>query len=157
MKRSSLVLGLSFATLCLFIAAGCSQKSTNDNSSVATTPAAANSATPKPKPNRPAPDFTVTATELAMESQVDSTMARDKYTAKQIVITGRIETVIDTQMEVLLATSGVTDFLVCKFDEEEKESLVALKPKQNVTLQCLGDYDSLNRPSLKHCTIVKVE
>lgn len=158
MKRSSLVLGLSFATLCLFIAAGCSRKSSNDNSSVATTPATANSATPKPKPKRPGPDFTVTATDLYKEMQADRKKAVEKYGGKQIAVTGRVLTMnlSATPMRVLLRAGGLTEFVACQFGEEEKESVAALLREQDVTLQGLGEDYWIGSPSLKQCTIVNV-
>jgi uncharacterized protein (DUF1330 family) len=157
MKRSSLVLILSFATLCLLIAAGCSRTSTNDNS-VATTPAAANSATPKPTTNRPAPDFTVTATDLYKEMQADRKKAVEKYGGKQIAVTGRVLTMnlSQTPMRVLLRAGGLTEFVACQFGEEEKEGVAALLREQDVTLQGLSEDYWIGSPSLKQCTIVNV-
>lgn len=148
MKRSILVLTSSCTALCLLIAAGCSQKSKADNSSVVATVTA-----PKPEP-KATPDFTLTAMGLAMEAKVDADLAKEKYTGKQIVITGRVQTVSDERMEVMLETL-VTDFLACKFDVDAKNSLMTLKADQQVKLQCEGAFDTLDRPEPKHC--VKVD
>jgi hypothetical protein len=157
MKPSLLILALSFATLCLFIAANCSQKSTNDNSSVATANTA-NSATSKPKTNRPAPDFTVSAPDLLKEATADRQKAEVKYTGKQIAVSGRVVNVFADKTPMQVALAAEMEFVIGKFDEEEKESVAALKDNQNVTMQCLGgDRWSLSMPSLIHCAIVKVE
>lgn len=157
MKRSSLVLVLSLTALCLFIAAGCSKQSTNDNS-VATMPAGA--ATPKPKPKKPAPDFTVSAPDLFKETRADKDFkVSEKYGGKQIAVNGRVTTVAvgKTPMLVFLAAGGLTEYVNGEFDDEEKESVVALKEGQNITMQCLGGNIWGYFPSLKHCTIVSVE
>lgn len=158
MKESPLVLILSLATLCLLIAAACSQKSANDNSSVTTTPVGA--ATPKPKPKRPAPDFTVSAPDLFKETRADKDFkVSEKYGGKQIAVNGRVRTVTTSQtpMLVFLAAGGITEYVNGEFDDEEKESVVALKEGQNITMQCLGGNIWGTFPALKHCTVVSVE
>lgn len=165
MKRSSLVLASFVVALCLFIATSCSQKSTNDNSnpSAAPTPPTsntANSATQKPKPKRPAPDFTVTAKDIFKEvdEEKDREKVEGKYAGKQIAVSGRVKgvTISSTPMRVYLAAEGRRS-MSGNFDEEEKDSLISLKEDQNVTMQCLGGDYWVGSPSLKHCTIVNVE
>jgi hypothetical protein len=64
-----------------------------------------------------------------------------------------------TPMSVSLAAgSGPSmDFLAGRFDEAERQSIVALKPDQNVTMQCLVGEMILSFLQLEHCAIVNVE
>jgi hypothetical protein len=153
MKRSSLVLAF-FAAVCLFIAASCSQKSTNDSSTAS-----------KPTPKRPAPDFTVSVEDIWKEmtpgapniTAEDIQKAKDKYDGKQVAITGPLSYVYlrekssDVKSTVKLEAGDY--WKTGYFDEEEKESFVVLKKGQTITIQCLGRAEP-NSFSLEHCFVV---
>jgi hypothetical protein len=172
MKRFPLVMALSFAMLCLFMVASCSKKSPADNSNSSTAATAdaadtanqaaansANSVTPTPKPNRPAPDFTVTARDLLKETQANEKKAEAKYAGKQIAVTGSVTMtdVSEAPINVHLSAGAPLEIVVGYFDDGEKESVVALKEGQKVTLQCEGGSVWIGLPDLKNCTIIKVE
>ena len=158
MKRSSHP-AVFFLTLG-FLIAGCSTKPGNDNTTAAGSSTPANTASPKPKPKRPNPDFTVTAEDLFKEVNAYKGLeATDKYSLKQIVVSGQVRTIAigKNPMLVFLAAGKITEYVTCDFDEEEKDSVVALKEGQKVTLHCMGARMWATRPHLEHCTILGVE
>lgn len=172
MKRLPRVITLPFAMLCLLMAAGCGRESAvnNSNSSAGNTPAAANTAgqaaantantaPPATKPNRAAPDFTVTARDLLKETQANAEKAGAKYEGKQIAVTGTVTLtdVSESPAKVHLSADAPLDFVVGYFEDGEKERVAALKDEQKVTMQCEGGSLWTGLPDLNKCIIIKVE
>jgi tRNA_anti-like len=181
MKQLTRITALSFVTFCLLILQGCSQKSTTESSQSptesSTTVNASNSAPQKAKAKRPAPDFTVTATDLAKEFGLDretgiadyekaakeSKKIAEKYADKEVAVSGRILDVntARTPMRLSLKAGDEVQGVSGDFDEEERASLCPLKEDQKVTMQCLGGSDRLKsvigQPDLKRCALVNAE
>ena len=120
---------------------------------------AANTAPLAPKPNRPAPDFNVTARDLLKETQANAEKAGAKYEGKQIAVTGTVTLtdVTESPAKVHLSAGASPDFVVRYFEEGEKERVAALKDEQKVTMQCEGGSLWTGLQDLNKCVIIKVE
>jgi hypothetical protein len=171
-KRILRVITMPFAMLCLFVAAGCGREAAVNNShaSAGNAPAAANTARqaaansantapPAPKPNRPAPDFTVTARDLLKETQANAEKAGARYEGRQIAVTGTVTLtdVSESPATVHLSAGAPPDFVVGYFEDGEKERVAALKDEQKVTMQCEGGSLWTGLPDLNKCIIINVE
>ena len=183
MKQLSRIAVLSLAVFCLFIVQGCFKKSTNRNLKSSTEPAttvnAGNTVPPKAKVKRAAPDFTVTATQLAKEFGLDKEIGvvedydkaaneakkiAEKYAGKEVAISGRLYSVntARTPMTLSLKTGNEMRGSVSgDFDEEERGGLCPLREDQKVTIQCVGGYNRIRsvtgQPDLTRCTIIEIQ
>ena len=116
---------------------------------------------PPPKTVRE-PSFTVTATELHVESEASHQDGMRKYRGQYVNVTGRVQTrffprTLELDDEIGLDGNDGYPWVYCAFDEDQVETAEALELGQVVTFQCVGSDDWSRGPVLKHCLLVGAE
>ena len=110
----------------------------------------------------PEPSFTVTATELHVESEASHQDGMRKYRGQYVNVTGRVQTrffprTLELDDEIGLDGNDGYPWVYCAFDEDQVETAEALALGQVVTFQCVGSDDWFRGPVLKHCLLVGAE
>jgi hypothetical protein len=104
----------------------------------------------------------MSAEDLYREYKRDFNANMKKYSGQYVVVTGIVRAV-DIKGEnlpdsaVRLDGGGVVQWVTCRFDDDQKETITQLRKDQRVTLQGVGERFWIGGPHLKHCVLVKVE
>ena len=105
--------------------------------------------------------FVVTAENFYKEYQLDSLAGAKTYAGKYVSVTGRVQSVDTNQgssvaAAVRLDGGGRVQWVICRFDDDQKEKMHTLQKNQLATLQGVGARFCIGGPTLEHCLLVDV-
>ncbi|MDQ2854725.1 MAG: OB-fold putative lipoprotein [Acidobacteriota bacterium] len=106
--------------------------------------------------------FIMSAEDLYREYKRDANAKMKKYSGQFIVVTGIVRAV-DIEKEnspgsgVRLDGGGVVQWVTCRFDDDQKGTLMQLRKDQKVTLQGVGERFWIGGPHLNHCFVVNAQ
>jgi hypothetical protein len=103
--------------------------------------------------------FVLSAEEFYKEYRIDAQVGAKKYAGKYVAVTGPVRAVDITQgdalvLEVRLEAGGVVQWVHCRFDEDQIQTMKQLKEHQRVTLLGIGEAHWLGGPRLQHCVLL---
>jgi len=103
--------------------------------------------------------FVVTAEDFYKEYQVDSLAGAKTYGGKYVTVTGRVQSLDINQgsslgSAVRLDGGGRLHWVICRFDDDQKEKIHTLQKNQLVTLLGVGAKFWIGGPTLEHCLLV---
>jgi hypothetical protein len=106
--------------------------------------------------------FIMSAEDLYREYKRDANANMKKYSGQYVVVTGIVRAV-DIKGDdspgsgVRLDGGGVVQWVTCRFDDDQKETMTQLKKDQRVTLQGVGEKFWIGGPHLAHCVLLNAQ
>ena len=100
-----------------------------------------------------------TAEEFYKEYQGDSLAGAKTYGGKSVTVTGRVQSVNMNQPSSLgsvvrLDGGGRAKWVICHYDDDQKEKMQTLQKNQAVTLRGVGARFWIGGPTLEHCLLL---
>lgn len=161
-----LVLSIGLACKSFSTSSPAANTSTSGNSTIKSSDSEGPTGSTSKEPKVEKADFTATAEELDKEFTKKGVTDKDleKYANKNIVVTGRISTLVlekkgTTQPWVTLYAPGVLHGVSCYFDDDNLEQMKRLKMDKVVTVQGFQNDFIVPEisPRLDHCIVIKAD